>query len=132
MQRQFLHSPIGDFAHNYLIRAPAIEFMCRPEFLQKLSCRPELPDNLPVKLHLIDFAILHVSGAARIGAEEILMRAGRDADSPGRPHVQILRLEFPVVIEDLNSPVATIPHIHGSSWTIRASRGSLGLNGFYD
>ena len=64
MQRQFLHAPIGDFTHNDLIRAPAIEFMRRPEFLQKLSRRSELPDNFPVQLHLVDFAILDISGAA--------------------------------------------------------------------
>ena len=57
MQRQFLHSPIGDFAHNDFVRTAAIEFMCRPEFLQKLARRSELPDNFSVQLH--------VSGAAQ-------------------------------------------------------------------
>src|ERR1019366_9548005 len=112
MQRQFLHSPIGNFAHNDFVRAAAIEFMCRPEFFQKLSRGTELSDNFPIELHLVDFAILHVSSAARVGAEEVLMRAGRDADSPRRTYVQILGLEFSVVIEYLNSPIAAIAHIH--------------------
>src|SRR5665213_2596950 len=60
MQRQFLHSPIGNFTHHHLVRAAAIEFMCRPEFLQKLSRNTELSDNFPIKLHLVDFAILHI------------------------------------------------------------------------
>jgi hypothetical protein len=72
MQRQFLHSPISDFTQYDFIRAPAIDFMRRPELLQKLSRRPELPDNFPVKLYL--------------EAEEVLIRAGRDANSPGRTH----------------------------------------------
>jgi hypothetical protein len=66
MQCQFLHSPICNFTHNDLILAAAIDFMRRPEFLQKLSRSPELPDNFPTKLHLVDFAILHVSRAARV------------------------------------------------------------------
>jgi len=69
------HSQLVDFAHYDFVRTAAIE-SCVDRFLQKLSRCSEFP-MISRSLHLVDFAILHVSGAARVGAEEVLIAPAR-------------------------------------------------------
>src|SRR6516225_10853811 len=111
MQNQLLHSPVRDLANIELVRIAAIDLVNRAEFFQQLPRFAEFTQDAAVQLHLVDLAVVHIGRAVGIGTEEILMRSRRDADSPWRADIDVLRLEFAVIVEHLNAPVAAIAHV---------------------
>ena len=80
-----------------------------PNSLICLPALPKRPTHRAVQLHLVDLAVEEgVLGRVGVGAVEKLLRAGRDADGPGRAHVRELGLERAVVVEHLNALIAHI------------------------
>ena len=57
------------------------------ELLHLLAGLAEPSDDLPIQLHLVDLAVIEVADPVRVGAEEVLMRARRDAHRPRRADI---------------------------------------------
>src|SRR5262245_14315300 len=111
LERQPLHTPVGDLADVELRLAPAIHLVDRSKLLDQFAGCSELAEDLAVERHLVDLAVVHRRGRIRIGREQVLLRARRDADRRWRTDVDILRLEIPVAVEDLNPIVASVADV---------------------
>lgn len=59
MQSKLLHSPVGEFRGENLVRIATVDLMHGSEFLQQLAGAPEFPQNGSVQLHFVDFAVIH-------------------------------------------------------------------------
>src|SRR5712692_4610848 len=112
VQDEFLHTPVGDLAHVNFVRVAAIDLVDRSEFLVQLARMAELAQDFSIELHFVDFAVVHVGGAVRVGAIEVLVRARGYADGPWRADIEVHRLKFTVVIEDLNPAVFPVADVY--------------------
>ena len=112
VQDEFLHTPVGDLAHVNFVRVAAIDLVDRSEFLVQLARVAELAQDFSIELHFVDFAIVHVGGAVRVGAIEVLVRAWGNADGPWRADIEVHRLKFTIVIEDLNPAVFAVADVY--------------------
>src|ERR1035437_3031837 len=116
MQRQLLHTPRNDLAHQQFVLVAAIDFVHGRELAQVLARVSELADNGSVQFHLVNLAGHRVEQRIvavriRVGAVEILVGPGGDAHGPGRPHPIVDGLEGEVVVEDLNAAVGAVADV---------------------
>src|ERR1035437_4458661 len=107
-----LYPPVGDFADYQLVRIAAIDLLDGAEFLEQLPRGAELAEHRAVQLQTIDFAAFHGVGLVGIGAIQILVGAGGNADRPRGAYIGALPLKAAFVIEDLNPAVAAIGYVH--------------------
>src|SRR5947207_1447536 len=104
MQSKLLDSPVADLTDHQLAFAAATDSVDRSKFLRQLTGLAELADQLTVQLHLIDFAVrVDILWRIGVGAVNVLARARRNTNRRGSAHVEDLRLEVSVAVEDLNS-----------------------------
>src|ERR1035437_9440160 len=107
-----LYPPVGDFADYQLVRIAAIDLVDGAEFLKQLPRGAELAEHRAVQLQPVDFTAFHGIGFVGVGAIQILVRPGRDADRPRGAYIGDLALKAALVIEDLNPAVAAIRYVH--------------------
>src|SRR5262245_66650756 len=92
-QHQLLRAPVRQLADDDAVRIAAIDLVHRAELLQLLAGLAEPTDDLPVQLHLVDFAVVEVVRVVRVRREQVLMRAWRCADRARRAEVQARGVE---------------------------------------
>src|SRR5689334_24591248 len=114
---ELLHSPRRDLRYHQFVRIPAVDLVHRTELAELLARRPELAEDRPVELHLIDLAAdgVHLRAVGiwvRVRAVEILVRTRRNTQSPRGADVIVDRLQGEVVVEHLDARVAAVPDIH--------------------
>src|SRR5580704_4586274 len=85
----------------------------RAELLARVS---KFADDGAIQLHFVNLArhrghVGDVIVGIGIGAVQILMRARGNANRPGSANLVVDRLELEIVVEDLDSPVASVPNI---------------------
>src|ERR1035437_3567279 len=97
-----LYPPVGDFADYQLVRVPAID----------LVGGAEPAEHRAVQLQPVDFTAFHGIGFVGVGAIQILVRPGPNADRPRGAYIGDLALKAALVIEDLNPAVAAIRYVH--------------------
>src|SRR5689334_6814849 len=103
MKRQLLYSPVEQLADEKLIGIPAIHGVHRPELLRQFAGPSELPEHTSVEFHSVDLTVIQIRWIVRIGTVEILVRARRNADRPGRSDAGQFALEGSIVVEHLNA-----------------------------
>src|SRR5256885_162147 len=113
MQRKLLDSPVADLTDHQLAFAAATDSVDRSEFLRQLTGLAEFADHLTVQLHFEDFAVrVDILGRIGVGAINVLAWAGRNTNRRGSAHVEDLRLEVSIAVENLNSFIPAIGDVH--------------------
>src|SRR5579885_3410553 len=75
------HPPVAGLGDIERIRIAAVDGIDAAEILEALARLAELTHNRAVQLQFVDLpAMIQIVLGIGVGAEEILMRAGRDAD----------------------------------------------------
>src|SRR5581483_325644 len=110
VQHQFLDAPVGDLAYVQLVVFAAIHFMDGAEFLELLAAGAEFAEEGAIEFHLIYRCRAEILGVG-VGGIQILVRAGSDAQGPGRTDVGVLSFQIAISVEDLNAIVAAVSYI---------------------
>src|SRR5262249_52901981 len=74
-QHQLLRAPVRQLADDDAVRVAAVDLVHRSELLHLLAGLAEATDDLPVQLHLVDFAVVEVIRVVRVRREQVLVRA---------------------------------------------------------
>src|SRR5882724_4931114 len=90
--------------------------MDRAELAESLTPVPKLAHDGPVQFHLVNLAghggyVGDIIVGVGIGTVKILMRPWGNAKSPGSANLIVNRLELQIVVEDLDSPVASVANV---------------------
>src|SRR3954470_470405 len=106
-----LCAPVPDFADPQRRVGPTVDGVGHAEFLRHATGLSESADDLPGQLHLIDLAVVHALGIVRVGAEENLRTAARDAQRLRCADAADFRLEGPFAVEHLDALVAGVSRV---------------------
>src|SRR5215471_1248151 len=107
-QRKFLDAPVQGFADVEFGGGAAVHRVHGAELLEEFAGFAKAAQDFAVELHLVDLAVVEIAGVVGIGAEEIRVSTGRDADSPRRADARDLGLERAFAIEDLDALIAAV------------------------
>src|SRR5205823_5647158 len=90
-------------------RVAAVDAVDHAELLELLARLAKLADRCAIQFQLEDLAVEErILGWVRVGAEQILVRAGRDADAASRADAFDLALDVAIVVEHLDARIAHV------------------------
>src|SRR5258708_7081677 len=111
-QYQLLHAPVRKLADEHFVLVPAVERVDETQLLRQLAGLAEAAGDPSGQLQLVNRRVVHSVEIACVSAEQVLMRAARDAQRGGYADVADLRLERTAIVEDLDPFVALVRDVH--------------------